>query len=269
MVNVTEELIKTGNQIRDKYRALRKGKLAYENLRTEQWKPVVEPLKELVEESKKNPNLLQVENVLPHTPQRPLRQIGHTPRPLSPHVRRLGSLATFHLSIHMSRSNEADHTYGIRFENAAHKIGNKVIEIVDDDIIIGDIRYKGTLGLWELVTLKKPKNYTQDDLDKYKEMLIQTSAHHKSYNPDSALSANSGSKYMQIIRPLFTQTGDGIKIASDNKTEFEYWHDPNTLIDELRLLHYSQQAGNTGVSDKIQSIINTLLKNKIIYNKNE
>lgn len=74
---------------------------------------------------------------------------------------------------------------------------------------------------------------------------------------------------MQIIRPLFTQTGDGIKIASDNKTEFEYWHDPNTLIDELRLLHYSQQAGNTGVSDKIQSIIDTLLKNKIIYNKNE
>src|SRR5436190_18213885 len=89
----------------------------------------------------------------------------------------------------------------------------------------------------------KEAKYTQDDLDKYKEMLIQTNAHHKSYNPDSGLSANSGAKYMQIIKPLFTQTGAGIKIASDNKTEFQYWKDPNSLIDELRLLHYSQEAG--------------------------
>ena len=104
-------------------------------------------------------------------------------------------------------------------------------------------------------------------MDKYKEMLIQTSAHHKSYNPDSGLSSNSGAKYMQIIKPLFTQTGAGIKIANDNKTEFEYWDDPNTLINELRLLHYSQEAGNTGVNNKIQSIIETLLKKEIIYNK--
>ena len=121
------------------------------------------------------------------------------------------------------------------------------------------------MGLWELVTLKRPKKYTQDDLDKYKEMLVQTNAHHKSYNPDLGLSANSGAKYMQIIKPLFTQTGSGIKIASDNKTEFQYWKDPNSLIDELRLLHYSQDAGNTGVSNKIQSIIDALLKEEIIF----
>ena len=144
MSNITEELIKTGKQIREKYRALKRGRLIDETLRIEQFKPLVEPIKELVD-SHKNPNLPQVENILPQTPQRPLRQIVHTPRPStslppSPHVRRLGSLATFHLSIHMSRSNEADHTYGIRFENTAYKIGNKVIEIVDDDIIIGDIR---------------------------------------------------------------------------------------------------------------------------------
>src|SRR5436190_9334280 len=266
MSNISEELIKTAEQIRKKYRALKRGRLIDETLRIEQFKPLVEPIKELVD-SHKNPILPQVENVPPHTPQRPLRQIVHTPRPLppSPHVRRLGSLATFHLSIHMSRSNEADHTYGIRFENTAYKIGNKVIEIVGDDIIIGDVRYKGTLGLWELVTLKRPKKFTQDDLDKYKEMLIQTNAHHKSYNPDSGLSANSGAKYMQIIKPLFTQTGAGIKIASDNKTEFQYWKDPNSLIDELRLLHYSQEAGNTGVSNKIQSIIDALLKEEIIF----
>src|SRR5436190_9709825 len=161
MSNISEELIKTAELIRKKYRALKRGRLTDKTLRIEQFKTIVEPIKELVE-SHKNPNLPQVENIPPHTPQRPLRQIVHTPRPStslppSPHVRRFGSLATFHLSIYMSRSNEADHTYGIRFENAAHKIGNKVIEIVDDDIIIGDIRYKGTLGLWELVTLKNLK----------------------------------------------------------------------------------------------------------------
>lgn len=33
-----------------------------------------------------------------------------------------------------------------------------------------------------------------------------------------------------------------------------YWDDPNELVDRLRLLHASQQAGNNNVNNEIISI---------------
>src|SRR5436190_21695020 len=88
------------------------------------------------------------------------------------------------------------------YDNMAYKIGNKVVEINNNDIIIGDTPYKGTQGLWELITLKEPKEYTQDDLDTYKNILLQTNGHLKNYIDVAQISSNKYSEYLNIIKPL-------------------------------------------------------------------
>ena len=121
---------------------------------------------------------------------------------------------------------------------------------------MGDKTYNGTEGLWELLTLKDPSNYTETDLNNYKEILISTNAHKKNYNPDEGISGNRHSKYQKVISKLFK--GQGLREVTNNKIDYIYWDDPNELIDRLRLLWLSKEAGNTGVDNEIQSIIEEL-----------
>ena len=37
---------------------------------------------------------------------------------------------------------------------------NKVVALSGNDIVVDDTRYKGTPGLWFLITFSVPKNYT-------------------------------------------------------------------------------------------------------------
>ena len=37
-----------------------------------------------------------------------------------------------------------------------------------NNLIIGDKKYKGTSGLWELIRNKNPTHYPENDLDTYK-----------------------------------------------------------------------------------------------------
>ena len=53
-------------------------------------------------------------------------------------------------------------------------MGNKDVELSGDDIVVDGITYKGTLGLGSLILLKKPNDYTPDDMKKYKKLVEQT-----------------------------------------------------------------------------------------------
>ena len=78
-----------------------------------------------------------------------------------------------------TRSNQIDTIFGIRYENGPWMIGDKQIKIDDgDDIRIDGEMYVGTPGLWSLITSKTPNNYTDYDLQRYKELLYETSALH-------------------------------------------------------------------------------------------
>ena len=69
---------------------------------------------------------------------------------------------------------------------------------------------------------------------------------------------------MNIIRPLFTSVGEGLKQVTGNKIDYVYWNDINELVDRLRLLIMSQKAGNTGVHNEIDSIIEELMETGVI-----
>src|SRR5215468_5676815 len=220
-MDVKEELIKTADQIRKKYRALKRGKLTIEEERVESLKPVNEPLKDLVGLVQSPPDTM------------PLLQMPHLAEiEATPHIT-LGNLASRYLSLHMSKGKirEGDTTYGIRYDNVDHnyKIGNKTVLINDNDLTIDGLSYKGTPGLWELIVLKTPKDYTAEDLDEYKRILEQTSAHTKLYKPDAPINAGKQYKYTNIIAPLFKKSGEGMRIAGgdDTKIEHVYWNDPN------------------------------------------
>src|SRR5215468_10541152 len=265
MADVKKELIKTADIIRKKYRALKRGRAEDEELRIEILKQIVQPLQELVEAQKYPSTMLALPPPVPTTP---LQIAPASPLPITPNrINILGKIAQSYLSIHMAKEHLADRTYGFRYDNFVYKIGNKIVELKGNHVIIDGVTYFGTQGLWELLTLKKPKEYTEDDLNTYKEILIQTSAHLKNYTPGASLSANKHSKYMNIIKPLFAKAGSGLMEANENEIDYRYWDDPNEMVDRLRILYLSKLAGNTGVHNEIESIIEELREKKIIFTK--
>ena len=75
-----------------------------------------------------------------------------------------------------------------------------------DDIKIDGEIYEGTDGLWSLITRKTPKNYTQTDLKRYKELLHETSAMHQHNDSKSSyLRASGGEKWTRILRPIWQE----------------------------------------------------------------
>ena len=81
--------------------------------------------------------------------------------------------------IFLNRPNR-DTNFGINEEEGNHYIGDRHVIVKDNGIIFpNDEKLKGTRGLWELITSKNPKNYTDEDYDNYKYLMIKTNAIHK------------------------------------------------------------------------------------------
>ena len=103
-----------------------------------------------------------------------------------------------------------DTTFGIRKEKIKNKkhhfIGNQHVIIKDDDIIIakdGD-RFKGTDGLWKLITLREPVDVDKKDKDEYERLMKKTNALHHDYNPSNPHPRSSGSKkWKKILGPIW------------------------------------------------------------------
>ena len=75
--------------------------------------------------------------------------------------------------------------------------------------------YRGTPGFLSLITEKKPRDFTPQDLEAYKTLLMQTNALYQNNNPVSRRSrASGGEKWKKIQKPIWdgmsTVHGDGI-----------------------------------------------------------
>ena len=115
---------------------------------------------------------------------------------------RIGKLATEYLIPIHYQTKETDPVYGIRRDGNDYKIGDTVIHLDDDNhIVVKDTRYKLTRGLWELLGRNIPnKNLYNDlDLEKYRDILLNTGAH---LDSTGKIKSNSGYKYTKFIRQL-------------------------------------------------------------------
>lgn len=176
-----------------------------------------------------------------------------------------------------SLSSEAlkDVPYGVRIERGKLMIGSKPLSMTDDVLTIAGKKYAKTKGLVELL-FKNPSNLTiitENDKQNYKLILLDTNAHRRKYDPKQPINANKGNKYTCIIKPLFNQRkteniskGNGIpKFKKVKKNvDYVYWDDPNELVERLKLLIASRDAGNTGLDNEIISIIEELKEYGII-----
>lgn len=176
--------------------------------------------------------------------------------------------------------------FGIRSENKILLMGNSVVSFSkidslnnDDEILIkiDNKSYNLTPGLKELLLRKKPDLKLISSKDKlvYKDILHYTNAHKRDFNQKGQIKGDKGIKYREIIRPLFSETSnDNIhtKLGGNlpklkkykNNTDLVYWDDPNELVERLKLLVASRDAGNTNHDNEILSIIEELKEADII-----
>lgn len=210
----------------------------------------------------------------------PLRDQLDTPNHREVLQSRFGPLGEKYIgAILGSDENQSiDSVYGVYFENGKMMLGDKLFNIAtDDSIIINGAKYVGTPGLYELIFKKVPDiaMYTTDDMRNYKHILLTTNAHRRYHNAQNPISGNKGHKYKHVIAPLISVTrtrkksGKGLFVPramtlTDNKIDYIHWNDPNELVDRLRLLEASRQAGNNAHDNEILSIVEELREAGII-----
>ena len=149
-------------------------------------------------------------------------------------------------------------------------MGETEVKIDNNDIIVDDVTYEGTPGLWNLIMEKditKIKknldqgNYTEDDVETYNKILNQTKV---IYRKDSGLRGTRSGKW-KLIKDNFIGSGipktPGISVVTIPC-------DPNDLLKRMDLLIASKQAGNTGVDQELKAVLKSLYKKKVI-NKNQ
>ena len=74
----------------------------------------------------------------------------------------LGDIATKYLTEYTSNKNKTDKTFGIYSKDGDFLSETQPIQVEGDDMTVDDKTYKGTPGLWELMTMKKPDKKIYD-----------------------------------------------------------------------------------------------------------
>ncbi|KAB0805682.1 hypothetical protein PPYR_02652 [Photinus pyralis] len=162
---------------------------------------------------------------------------------------------------------DIDHFYGLRYDANFDQwaIGDSKVTFDGPNLIIKDKIYNGTPGLYELLVLKKPQEFSSKDGRVYKEILDVTNGYRRNYDPGHQIVGTKSHKYRNILKPLLSEHyGTGMKEVNNTVKEYVYWNTPHELVERLRLLHASRVAGHTGHNNEISSIEEELREEGII-----
>jgi hypothetical protein len=300
--DILHQLVKARNAVKRKYNLLKYGKEKIEKAIGETFKPIVDPLQELVSESKiRVPEPMQTNVEIP-PPEAPEEEITAPSETSEETIRNEDdyTLEEEHLPdttfdtddtkdeaasiikqeediIEQKSGNRyLDKIYGVRKEGNHYMIGNSPIYFQTKHEEVKGMKYPKTVGLQELLYTKHPdvQLVTAEDLANYRSILETTSAHRKQYRSDAPIRTHTSRKYTDIIAPLFrdkpkNKKGGTLplhKVARRNsKLDYVYWDDPNELVDRLRLLMAERSAGNSSHTNEIRSIIEELREAGYIY----
>ena len=117
-----------------------------------------------------------------------------------------------------------------------------------------------TPGLWELITMKKPDVYDDEDYDNYTEIMINTNALKRGNDGESRTpKSNKSWKWNNLLKPIWAKRGKyegtGVVILPS---------DAEALLDRLELLMASKGSGNTGLGNEIVSICDELKRQNVL-----
>lgn len=187
---------------------------------------------------------------------------------------------THNTSWSMSSETFENIPFGVRRDKGKLFLGSSRLSVNENNILVAGHDYIKTVGLMELLFKKTPNLnlITEEDKNNYKSMLLDTNVHRRDYDASKPIKSNKGIKYTQIIRPLFKLSkkvecsgsenlevqGTGLLKKLKQNVDYVYWDNPNELIERLKLLWASRDAGNTGVNNEIISIMEELRESRII-----
>ena len=282
------DFIETKKRIKDNFIAKKVGEIEYQTGLTKLFKPVTETQKATAKEiteaqkataEKFTSELLPIKEGIEELPTKLFRKVFPSIELKADDIMNLGPLAVNALLQAFTKKN-IDLAFGLYAREGKFKMGNKEVNIEDNDIKVDDIIFEGTPGFWELVTSKnpEPENYTEEDLGKYRRLVILTNTAYQGNDPKNNKAKSSRSpKWRNIIKPIWEQikkqkeeeeeteededdpqpstSGTGLKILPS---------DPNALIDRFDLLFSSKKAGHTGVRNEIVSILDELKRQGVL-----
>src|ERR1700729_2561477 len=111
-------------------------------------------------------------------------------------------MANKHIKLRLNEMTNK-YVFGFRNEGSNWFIGNTPVEFSDNEIFLNNEKYTLTAGLLDLLTKEHPGGYTKQDLTNYKEILLLTNAHKRSFNSNAHIKSSSTYKYVNIIAKLF------------------------------------------------------------------
>ena len=276
------DFIETRKRIKDNFIARKVGESEYQTGLTKLFKPVTETQKATAKEiteaqkataEKITSELLPIKEGIEGLPLKLFKEVFPSLGFKESDITKLGPLAVNAL-IEAFTKEGVDRSYGIHAKDKKLFMGNKEISIKDNDITLEGEVYKGTPGLWELITSKNPINYTDEDKDIYKQLLLRSNTIYRGNKPNSNYpKSNRSFKWLNIISPFWEEiktqreyededddlqpstSGTGLKILPS---------DPNALINRFDLLFSSKKAGHTGVRNEIVSILDELKRQGVL-----
>ena len=287
------DFIETRKRIKDNFIAKKVGEAEYQTGLTKLFKPVTETQKATTE--KITQELLPIKEGIEKLPgvisevgQR-LPALGMTEEELI----KIGPIARKYIQLNLGRATTKA---GLYSEDDNLKIGYRPVKIENDDIIIDDTPFKGTVGLWELITSKDipdKTEYSAEDLASYITIMHITKATYDKNNKRVGGNDKMNKLIKPLVKALEKDGGEGLidKIEEhfgfEEEEEFEEEEyeeaatipltptkgtglpkilpsDPNALIDRFDLLFSSKKAGHTGVRNEIVSILDELKRQGVL-----
>ena len=310
-----EELIKdfieTRKRIKDNFVAKKVGEIEYQTGLTKLFKPVTETQKATAKEiteaqkataEKITSELLPIKEGIERLPEAIKYPVYPAIEITEEDKEEFGPIASNYLGKYLEKDPNIDNSNSgiFRIGVSNFKIGSvEDVKIEDNDIIIKGNRFKGTPGLWRLITSKnipEKEKYNTEDLKDYITIMHITKTTYDKNN--KRISGND--KMNKLIKPLvkaLEEGGEDKLIKELNKyfgfeeetDEYEtdkyetdeddfqpstsgtglkiLPSDPNALIDRFDLLFSSKKAGHTGVRNEIVSILDELKRQGVINTK--
>ena len=295
------DFIETRKRIKDNFIAKKVGEAEYQTGLTKLFKPVTETQKTTAKEiteaqkaaaEKITQELLPIKEgieKLPGAISEGFPALGMTEEELI----KIGPIARKYIQSNLGRATTKA---GLYSEDDNLKIGYRPIKIENDDIIIDDERFKGTVGLWKLITSKDIPDITEykaEDLRDYITIMHITKATYDKNNKRVGGNDKINKLIKPFVKALEEDGGEGLidkieehfgfKEETNEEEEEEYEvpasilltptkgtglkilpSDPNALIDRFDLLFSSKKAGHTGVRNEIVSILDELKRQGVL-----
>ena len=293
------DFIETRKRIKDNFVAKKVGEIEYQTGLTKLFKPVTEAQKATAKEiteaqkaaaEKITQELLPIKESIEKLPEAISSPTYPALEMTEEELIKIGPIARKYIQSNLGRTTTKA---GIYSEDDNLKIGYRPVKIENDDIIIDDERFKGTPGLWELITsnnIPGKEKYNATDLRDYITIMNITKA---TFDKNNKRIGGKNNKMNNLIKPLVIalEKGGGDKLIKEinkhfgfeeeSEEEYEEYEeftlspikgtglkilpsDPNALIDRFDLLFSSKKAGHTGVRNEIVSILDELKRQGVL-----